>query len=217
MMDRIPFLAKNIEVTRPAGPAPTMAIFASKWFNYTKLGDKDTRNILCNFVMMSYRLKSIAALVSLLLILNISVRGQTTEVNFNNFIVEHQSLLRAEISILFDRLADGNISEAKAQQKKCSKKLKQSIKAINKMSKQEEDKALVETAIQLFDFYQDVVDGHAKGWVKLIKKSEDLSQERADLLKIYDELTIKEKELDKALQAAQENYAKEHKIKLKEY
>ncbi len=158
--------------------------------------------------------------LALLLLLPLSGVAQkiTEPVEYNDKIVGFQNDIGYKMLAMNDYIGgdDSNKQEAHALRLELLQVTKESIAGIQKMTAFEGNDDLRKSALELFRFYQRVVENEYKEMIDILY-SEDLSEDDIVALEeIVNRVTVEEGTYDDNFQTAQEAFAKKHNLELEE-
>lgn len=139
-----------------------------------------------------------------------------TPTAYNDSIVAHQTLI-ARLMIDMANAGD-DIQKAQELRQKAAAQAEASIKAIENLGPYQDDRKLLDAALNLFNFYKDICNNEFKELYDLANNTinGDDSTSLKKMMEINERIAEKEKPLDEAFASAQKEFAEKHKVKIEE-
>lgn len=161
------------------------------------------------------------AVVSLVMFLSFqscSNKSSLTPVQYNDSIVGIQGKIIKAILDLSATFETRNPAEMDAKYNTLKKVIDEAIGNVTKMEEFDGSTELRDAAKELFEFYKSVVGKEYAEMITILKKK-DTDVTEADVKRIDEisaDISKREKVLDEKFAAAQEKFAKDHNIQIKE-
>ena len=157
-------------------------------------------------------------LIALLTLSFFAVSAQKFEsaIEFNDFIIDEQTKIGEKIVILMDEFEIGTRESAKVKHQELIVQTKASLRALQSVKSFTGGARFKQASLSLFNFYQSICETEYARMID-IYFSEDYSDEDvAELTKMMEDITAREKAYDEEFAAAQEEFAKANGFDLKE-
>jgi len=164
-------------------------------------------------------MKTILKLALLLLLPLGSLAQKITEpVEYNDKIVGYQNNIGYKMLAMNEYIGgeDSNKERAHSLRLELLQTTKESISGVQKMPSFQGNDELRQSAIELFKFYQRVVENEYKQMIDILYSEELSEDDIATLEEMVNKITIEEGTYDENFQAAQEAFAKKHNLELEE-
>ncbi|MCU0286133.1 MAG: hypothetical protein MUF15_07010 [Acidobacteria bacterium] len=138
-------------------------------------------------------------------------------VRYNDEIVNYQGKVIEKMLALSDAFQKGDSSDMEAKLKSLQLQIDESLAGLSKMQDFKGNFRLRDGAIALFEFYQSIAGTEYREIIDIISKGAENIQDydRDRLVEIQKDITAREAEFDKELQAAQKEFALSNGIDIK--
>lgn len=174
--------------------------------------------VLLTLVKMNPMKTTLKLFLLLLLPLGSFAQKITEPVDYNDKIVGYQNNIGYKMVAMNDYIAtdDSNQERAHALRLELLQTTKESIAGVQKMTSFQGNDELRKSAIELFKFYERVIQTEYKEMIDILY-SEDLSEDDVVTLEeMVNRITIEEGSYDDKFQQAQEAFAAKHNLELEE-
>lgn len=161
--------------------------------------------------------KALSIVLGLAVVLCMANCGSNAAINYNDQIVDYQGKIIEKMLALSDTFQQNNPGVMDTKLKALQLQINESLAGLKQMKDFKGNTRLRDGAITLFEFYQSIASTEYQEIINILSLgAENISEgDRNRLIEIQQDITAREAEFDKELQAAQQEFATAYGIDIK--